>query len=320
MTIPSNSVYSPDLATVQYLERINSVKMPQFDTIEPVALRQAIKQGRAQLAPPSPEIRATRDLDAKIAAGIIPVRLYRPREGVLPVLVYFPGGGWVLGDLDTHDALCRILAKDSGCAVISVDYRKAPENRFPAAVEDAIAALRWVIANAEDLEVDADRIAFGGDSAGATIATAAAMAIHAAGGPRFAWQLLLYPITDRPKSAGSYADYGSGYSLTAEAMRWFFDQYAPTSARVDAPEWWLTPITATDFAGLPPTLVIVAGCDPLRDEGIDYANRLADAGISVELIVYRDQIHGFANTGDAFPRSAEVRSQIAAKLRAAVAI
>jgi acetyl esterase len=320
MTIPSNSVYSPDPATAQYLERINSVKMPPFDAIEPVALRQAVKLGRARLAPPSPEIHAVRDFDAKIATSVIPLRLYRPREGVLPVLVYFPGGGWVLGDLDTHDALCRILAKDSGCAVISVDYRKAPENRFPAAVEDAIAALRWVIANAEDLEVDADRIAFGGDSAGATIATAAAMAIHAAGGPRFAWQLLLYPIADRPKSAGSYADYGSGYSLTAEAMRWFFDQYAPTSARADAPEWWLTPITATDFAGLPPTLVIVAGCDPLRDEGIDYANRLADAGISVELIEYRDQIHGFANTGDAFPRSAEVRSQIATKLRLAVAI
>jgi acetyl esterase len=319
MAISAHLLRTPDKATADYLDRINAVNMPPFGDFEPAMLRRAVKQGRAHIAPPAPDIYDVCDIRAETSAGVIPLRLFRPAKGMLPTLVYFPGGGWVLGDLDTHDALCRVLAKESGCAVISVDYRKAPENRFPAAVEDAIATLRWVLAHAEDLEVDAGRLAIGGDSAGANIATVAAMVIHEAGGPEFAWQLLLYPIVDRPTTAGSYATFGRGHSLTAEAMCWFFEQYAPASERVKAPYWWLAPITAPDFAGLPPTLLIVAGCDPLRDEGIAYGERLAGAGVGVELVEYHDQIHGFANTGEAFPRSAEVRSEIAASMRAAIA-
>jgi acetyl esterase len=256
---------------------------------------------------------------AETASGTIAVRLFQPRPGMLPALIYFPGGGWVLGDLDTHDAMCRIIANESGCAVISVNYRKAPEHPFPAAVHDAIATLQWIASRAADFDVDARRLAVGGDSAGANLATVAAMAIHAVGGCRFVWQLLLYPIVARPAVTGSYATYGRGYSLSAEAMRWFFEQYSPATLAHKVPDWWLTPSTAPNLAGLPDTLVIVAGCDPLRDEGICYARRLADAGVGVDLIEYHDQIHGFVNTGDAFPRAAEARSQIAAKLRAATA-
>lgn len=309
----------PDAATARYLEQINSVSSSLFDSVQPSVLRQAVREARARLAPVSPPILSARDLMAETASGNIALRLFRPRDGILPALIYFPGGGWVLGDLDTHDAMCRIIANESGCAVISVNYRKSPEHPFPAAVHDAINALQWITSRAPSLDVDAHRIAIGGDSAGGNLATVAAMAVHAAGGCRFAWQLLLYPIVARPAATGSYVTYGRGYSLTADAMRWFFAKYAPANLVLSEPDWWLTPVTALNLAGLPETLVIVAGCDPLRDEGIDYARRLADAGISVELLEYRDQIHGFANTGDAFPRAAEVRSQIAAKLRAALA-
>lgn len=306
----------PDAPTARYLEQINSVSSPPLDSFQPCELRQSVKKARALLGPVSPPILVARDLMAETASGSIAVRLFRPRVGTLPALIYFPGGGWVLGDLDTHDAMCRIIANESGCVVISVNYRKAPEHRFPAAIHDAIDVLQWITSNADDLNVDAQRLAVGGDSAGATLATVAAMAIEAAGGRCFAWQLLLYPIVARPAVSGSYAKYGCGYSLTTEAMRWFFEQYSPATLAVTVPDWWPTPSTAPNFACLPDTLVIVAGCDPLRDEGIDYAKRLADAGINVELLEYHDQIHGFVNTGDAFPRSAEVRSQIAAKLRA----
>lgn len=306
----------PDAPTARYLEQINSVSSPPLDSFQPSALRQAVKKARAHLAPVSPPIFTARELLAETAGGTIALRLFRPRAGMLPALIYFPGGGWVLGDLDTHDAMCRIIANESGCAVISVNYRKAPEHPFPAAVDDAINALRWIASNAAHFEVDALRLAVGGDSAGANLATVAAMVIPAAGGRRFAWQLLLYPVVSRPVVTGSYAKYGCGYSLTAQAMCWFFEQYSPATLATTLPDWWLTPSTAPHLESLPDTLVIVAGCDPLRDEGIDYANRLAEAGIDVELLEYHDQIHGFANTGDAFPRSAEVRSQIAAKLRA----
>jgi acetyl esterase len=320
VTIRSTQIPAPDAATAQYLERINAAIAPALGDLEPAALRRAVKLGRAAIAPIAPEIYATRDINAVTSAGVIPMRLFRPGEGRLPVLVYFPGGGWVLGDRDTHDALCRIIALRSGCAVISVDYRKAPESRFPAAVEDAIATLRWVVANGDDLEIDTDKLAFGGDSAGANIATVAAMAIHQAGGPTFAWQLLLYPIVDRPKSAGSYDSYGLGHSLTTDSMRWFFDQYAPAGRRATSPHWWLTPLTAPSFAGLPATLLVVAGCDPLHDEGVAYAERLRSAGVDVELADYIDQIHGFANTGTSFPRSTEVQNQIASNLRRAMRI
>ena len=307
---------TPDAATAAYLKAVNAVVAPPFDSLEPVALRAAVRNGRAAIAPPTIELQSVRDIARSGAAPAM--RVYRPAKGELPALIYFCGGGWVLGDLDTHDGLCRSLAQESGCVVIAVDYRKAPEHPFPAAVEDAIAGLRWVASHAADLGIDAKRLAIGGDSAGANIASVATMTLHATGGPRFVWQLMLYPLVDRPSTTGSYAEFGRGHSLTADALAWFFDKYAPAAAAAGIPDWWLTPIDAPGLSNLPATLVIVAGCDPLRDEGTEFARRLADRGVAAELIEFEDQIHGFANCGDAFPRAAEVRSLAAARMAAAL--
>lgn len=226
--------------------------------------------------------------------GPIPIRIYEPRdadiEGPLPALVFLHGGGWVVGDLDTHDLTSRAFANAAGCLVVSVDYRRAPEAPFPAPLEDCYAVVDWL---ADDPTLDADPgwIAVGGDSAGATLATGVALLARDRDGPEIARQLLIYPVTDHAFDTDSYTENASGYFITRGDMERFWDDYLETDLDGDHP--YASPLRTPDLADLPPATVITAGFDPLRDEGRAYADRLEDAGVPVNRLEYPDMIHGF---------------------------
>lgn len=256
--------------------------------------------------------------------GEIPVRIYTPIAAggaALPVLVYFHGGGFVLGSLDTHDPLCRQLANESGARVISVDYRRAPENKFPAAVEDAFAALKWVEANAMELGIDPNRIAVGGDSAGGNLAAVCALMARDAGAPRLVHQMLIYPNVFYPDHGaepemGSRTEFATGHFLTEEGIEWFAGHYA-TSAD-DRMDYRVSPLRAPAHHGLPPTLVITAGHDPLRDEGKLYADKLEAAGVPVTYRDYPGQIHGFMSMTGVIDEGRAAIKAAAADLKAAL--
>jgi acetyl esterase len=225
-------------------------------------------------------------------AGAIPVRIYVPAGSQpLPGLVYFHGGGWARGSLQTHDIVCRGLANGGSCIVVSVDYRMAPEHTFPAAFEDSLAATRWVGAHAAELGIEAGRLAVGGDSAGGNLAAAVALAIRDEGGPSLVHQLLIYPVTDYNFDTASYVENAEGYMLTREAMRFYWRLYLRTE--LDADDFRASPLRASDFSNLPPALVITAEFDPLRDEGRAYAERLREAGTRVVYREYPGMVHGF---------------------------
>jgi acetyl esterase len=252
--------------------------------------------------------------------GDIPLRVYTPEgRAPFPVLVYFHGGGWVIGSLETHDALCRHLANAAGCVVVSVDYRLAPEHPFPASGEDAYAATRWVAANAAAIGGDPKRIAIGGDSAGGNLTAVVALMARDRGGPALAFQLLVYPVTDAP-SAGtaSYRDNAEGYFLTAKMMDWFWNHYCGKSADLGDP--YLCPLRAKSLKSLPPALVITAEFDPLRDEGEAYAARLREAGNRATLTRYPGMIHGFFGMGGLLTKARTATKEAADALRAALAM
>jgi acetyl esterase len=226
-------------------------------------------------------------------AGAIPVRIYWPGgPAPSPVLVWLHGGGWALGDLDVADSTCRALAVKSGAIVVSVDYRLAPEHKYPAGVDDAYAAALWVVDHAASIGGDPERVAIGGDSAGGNLATVTALQAVRRGGPPLCYQLLVYPVTDASMGSVSYVDNGEGYQLTADAMKWFYDLYLDGG---DADDPLVSPIRAPldELAQLPPALVITAEFDPLRDEGEAYARVLEQAGVPVKPSRYDGQIHGF---------------------------
>ncbi|MEX1103602.1 MAG: alpha/beta hydrolase [Dehalococcoidia bacterium] len=227
-------------------------------------------------------------------AGDIPVRIYTPADaggGPLPGLVWFHGGGWVIGNLDSADFACRMLTNASGCKLVSVDYRLAPENKFPAPFDDCLAATQWVAANASALGIDPTRIAVGGDSAGGNLAAAVAHVAKAAGGPDISFQALVYPVTDYGVDTQSYQDNAEGYLLTKASMEWFWGHYVNTPA--DGADPRVSPLRAADLSGLPPAFVITAEFDPLRDEGEAYAKRLKGAGVATTHKRFDGQIHGF---------------------------
>jgi len=238
----------------------------------------------------------TEDRSIPGPAGDIPVRIYTPvaAGGTGPVLIYYHGGGWVIGDLDTHDALCRSLANEAGCKVIAVHYRLAPENPFPASFDDAYAALEWVERNAAEIGVDPNRIAVGGDSAGGNLAAAVSLKAKTDKGPHVAFQLLIYPVTDAPGDTGSYKEFGQGYFLEQHTMNWFWGHYVNGSG-VDNADPRVAPLRASSHEGLPPAYVVTAGFDVLRDEGKAYAETLRKAGVAVEYVNYEGMIHGFFN-------------------------
>ncbi len=249
-------------------------------------------------------------------AGDVPVRVYAPAAGgPLPVLVYFHGGGWVVGGLGTHDGVCRALANRAQAMVVSVDYRLAPEHRFPAAAEDCYAATRWVAERAAELGADPRRLAVGGDSAGGNLAAVTALMARDRGGPRLCHQLLVYPVTDARFDTPSYVANAEGYFLTRAMMQWFWDHYVPAAA--DRTNPYCAPLAAPDLRGLPSATVITAEFDPLRDEGEAYAARLREAGVPVEAQRYDGIIHGFFGMGAMFEQAAAAIALASEQLRRA---
>jgi acetyl esterase len=224
-------------------------------------------------------------------AGAIPVRIYRPSAVPAPVHVHFHGGGWVIGDLDTHDRDCREICVGADCIVVAVDYRLAPEYIFPAAPEDCYASLCWAAANLDNLGALPGPVSVGGDSAGGNLAAAVALMARDRNGPAIAMQLLIYPVTDAKMESQSYRDNADGYLLSRTMMSWFWDHYCPDLALRADP--LASPITAEDLSGLPPALVMTAEFDPLRDEGEAYAERLMAAGVDVEVRRFDGLVHGF---------------------------
>jgi acetyl esterase len=267
------------------------------------------------------EFAAPRDLPIgkveSIAAGTIPLRSYTPVAGgaeLLPAIMFFHGGGFVMGDLDSYDALCRSLANESGCRVISVDYRLAPEHPFPAALDDSFAAVQWVESHAPELLVDANRIAVAGDSAGGNLAAAVCQkSVQNKCSPEIAFQLLIYPslrMTVR-RSATPAREVEAGFPLDVRALNWFHSHYVPEG--IDPADPRLSPLLAADLAGLPPAYIVTAGLDPLRDDAIAYAERLKQAGVSVVQVDYPSMIHGFCSMQGLIPLAS---SAIAAAARA----
>jgi acetyl esterase len=271
------------------LDLIDSFDEPPMEETAPEAVR-AVR--RARIRPPTVELAEIRNVDA----DGVPARLYRPSDASgLGLFVYFHGGGWVVGDLDTHDNVARTLAATSGQAVLSVDYRLAPEHPFPAGLDDALTASRWAYENASSLGCDPDRLAIGGDSAGGNLAAVVAQRERAP----FRFQVLFYPVTDARADSGSYITHSDGPLLTATGMHWYIEHYlSGGEGSRDDPR--VSPLLASDEAvkRSPPTLVITAELDPLRDEGEAYAERLRSLGVETTMIRYDGMLHGFVSFGD----------------------
>lgn len=287
----------------RYLAGLAALNQPPPGVATPQQQRDAMRSRRV-----------TRVEDRSIPGpgGSIPVRIYTPAlPGPLPALMFFHGGGFVVGDLDTVDFRCRMLNEWVGCVVVSVDYRLAPEHLFPAAVEDCYAATAWVAQHSAGLSVDPGRIAVGGDSAGGNLAAVVALMARDEGGPALVFQYLAYPVTDTNFETPSYHENAEGYGLSLAQMRWYWDRYVPDAEDRNNP--LAAPLRAESLRGLPPALVVTAEYDPLRDEGKAYAKRLAAAGVKVELRCYDGLIHGFfGQTADFAAARAAFNDSVAA--------
>ncbi len=295
------------------MEYLAGLALPPIDRLSPAEARRQYREARAALRPPPPDLPEVRDLNAEGKAGLIKLRLYRPAVGVLPAFVFFHGGGWVVGDLDTHDAVCRQIARESGAIVIAVDYRLAPEHIFPAASDDAWSATTWIAAHAGDLGIDPARIAVGGDSAGGGLAASVALMARDSRKLRLALQALVYPVLDLRAETDSYSRYAEGYLLTRAAMKWYIAQYAPTPEAVN--DWHASPLLAPWVHSVAPALIITAEMDPLVDEGESYARRLRGARVPVDYQVVAGMIHGFLTMGGKVDAANRVITTIASALR-----
>jgi len=274
----------PDCQTL--LAMMAAAGRPRFETLDAQAARAQYADARGAVQPPPPDVAEARDLPG--------MRFYRPlgsdAADILPCLVFAHGGGWVFGDLETHDHLARSLANAAGCAVLAVDYRLAPEHRFPAAVEDVAAGICYAVAQAAALGIDPSRLAVGGDSAGGNLAAVAALMARDGDLPALRFQLLLYPVTDMVQAQGSYTRFATGLPLTGPAMGWFRAHYTPEpEAWVD---WRASPLRAASLRGVAPAFVLTVGHDPLCDEGRDYAARLELEGVQVAHLHASDLLHG----------------------------
>jgi acetyl esterase len=307
----------PDAAAV--FKAFQDAGRPPYESGTPAEARELYLKGRVVSNPEPPELKSVQPLAIPSPAGSIPARIYTPMilrqaAGMAPCLVFFHGGGWVIGDLDSHDVVCRKLADAGQLIVISVDYRLAPEHKFPAAVDDAITATAWIAANARQLGIDASKLSVGGDSAGGNLATVVSLAARDSNGPAISGQVLIYPATDFAMTHPSHREPETSILLTHSVIRWFRDHYL--SGATDAADWRASPARATTLAGLPPAYVLTAGADPLRDEGDEYAQRLNDAGVPVTHRSFPGQFHGFITMGKLLQQANVAAAEIGDWLKA----
>ena len=309
-----------------FLDELASLDIVPLAEMSIEEIRQGTREESATLGPPE----AVQRIEDRTVPGLatageadveVPIRIYTPNvkgpgsKGPLGALVYYHGGGWVTGDISTHEGICRRLANAAGCVVVSVGYRCAPESKYPAAVNDAFAATRWVFENAGRIGVDPRRIAVGGDSAGGNLAAAVAQMLRDKKVFEPVLQVLVYPVIDFSFDRPSYTENRDGYWLTLASVRWFWDCYL--AREEDGRQPYASPIRAASLAGLPPALVQTAQYDPLRDEGEDYAQRLQEAGVAVTLTRYEGMIHGFFRRGALFDRANDAVAEVADALRQA---
>src|SRR5471032_249423 len=288
-----------DPESQRLIDLMAAANRPAWNTLSPQAARELYLSLRPAGQGPIPDgIAITNRRIAGKDGNSVPVRLYRPDklspEARLPALLYAHGGGWVFGNLDSHDVLCAQLAIEAGIAVMAVDYRLAPEARFPAAFDDVVSGLQWLAANGPSVGIDPNKLAVGGDSAGGNLAAAVAIWARDNKGPRLKMQLLAYPVTDIVARAESYKSFADGYGLNAATMEWFIDHYTPD--KKSRGDWRVSPLRAKSLSGLPPSLVLTAGYDPLRDEGRAYAWRLQQDGTVADLVEFGGMLHGFLSS------------------------
>lgn len=299
-----------------FLQAAQAASTPIHEQTPQQARQEMLAQ--TQMLGPGEAVANVTDASLPGPGGDIPIRIYRPAVHTpSPCLVYFHGGGFVIGSIDTHDGMCRAMANGAEMTVISVDYRLAPEHKFPAAVDDAYAATCEIVRRAEQLGIDPQRIAVGGDSAGGNLAAVVALMARERSGPDLAMQLLLYPVTDANLETRSYLEYAEGYMLTRAAMAWFWDHYLADPAERE--HVYASPLRAGDLSKLPPALVITAECDPLCDEGDAYAERLEQAGVPVTFTRYPGMIHGFIRRARVLQDGRKALDEISQALRATLA-
>ncbi len=298
------------------LERMGRARRPPLYRMTPQDARAAYAAGAGVLELPPAALDRVENLPLRARDGCpLPLRLYAPTGLRLPVLLYFHGGGFTVGSIDTHDVVCRALARLSGCAVASLGYRLAPEHRFPVATHDAWDALAWLAGQGDALGLDTRRLAVGGDSAGGTLAAVCAIQARDAGIP-IQLQLLFYPGCAPRQDSASHARYGQGLLLERELTDFFFRQYLREDA--DRDDWRFAPLNAPDVAGVAPAWFGLAECDPLIDEGLQYADKLRSAGVSVDLEIYRGVTHEFIKMGRALPEARQAHADAARALKAAL--
>ena len=311
------AVLDPDAAAVY--KAFQEAGRPAYETLSAPEAREYYLNARFVSNPEPPEIESVKPLSIPAPHGAIPARLYTPKKlrrtgGLAPCLVFYHGGGWVIGDLDSHDVVCQKLAHEGELIVISVDYRLAPEHKFPAAVDDAIAAAKWVAANAKTLGIDEARLMVGGDSAGGNLAAVVSIAARDGNGPAIAGQVLIYPATDFAMTHPSHSEPETSILLTHSVIRWFSNHYLNGTA--DIHDWRASPARAKTLVGLPPAYLLTAGADPLRDEGDEYAKRLQEAGVPVTYKHFAGQFHGFFTMGKLLNQANIAASEIGAWLKA----
>jgi len=301
-----------------FLEQLRVSGAPPLHTLSPEMARDRARNDAAAMGPSEP-VAQKEDVEVPSPGGPIPMRIYTPLHmRCKGLLLYLHGGGWVIGDVGTHDSLCCTLANAAGCRIISVDYRLAPEHKYPAAVEDAFSAACWVLENARQLDVDPARIAVGGDSAGGNLAAAITLMARDRAAFSLALQVLVYPVTNYAFDTLSYRENAEGYLLTRADMQWFWRQYLGEEER--GAESYASPLRATDLRGLPPALVMTAQYDPLRDEGEAYARRLSEAGVPVNLRRYDGMIHAFIRRTQQFDQARAAVEHWAAELQRAFCV
>jgi acetyl esterase len=310
-------ILDPDAAAV--FRAFQEAGRPPYETVSPAEARELYLKGRVVTNPEPPELKSVQPLAIPAPHGSIGARVYTPMRlrktnGLAPCLVFFHGGGWVIGDLDSHDVVCRKLADEGQLVVVSVDYRLAPEHKFPAAVEDAITATKWIADNSRRLDIDASRLTVGGDSAGGNLAAVVAISARDGNGPDIAGQVLIYPAIDFALTHPSHSEPETSILLTHSVIRWFRDHYLTGVA--DISDWRASPARAGTLIGLPPAYVLTVSADPLRDEGDEYAHRLKEAGVPVTYRNFPGQFHGFFTMGKLLQQANVAAKEIGAWLKA----